>query len=333
MNAFSLLFVGVALIAASRIVATYVRTNNAATPAALAVISRPPESVNGDRRAKGKYMKTHLSKAELVVIGGAAVCLFLINPQARADSLVSGLVGYWTGNGNAIDSSPTGNDGSFAGSYAPGAFGKLAFNLGTGSVEIPDVPAYSFQNDPGWTVSFLFDGNPGTFLGQDDGAGELPKWFIDYGYANPGPGNTFIEHINNYASNPRVFLPSDPIAFPSGWNELGVVNTPDEVTFYLNGTDIGSDAYSAGFPDPTADLEFGFLEPCCQYSGLLQDIGLWDVPLSSVDMEELASGDQPFDAPQPATTPEPGTASLILIGFGLLHRRFIGSRMRRKVVT
>jgi hypothetical protein len=331
MDVFSLLVVGVALIAGSRILATRFRTHYAETLIASSAFSRPSESVSGDRRAKGGYMKTHLSKTVLTAIVALAVCLLLINSQARADSLANGLVGYWTGNGNALDSSPIGNNGSFAGSYAEGLFGQLAFNVGTGPVVIPDVPAYSFENDPGWTISFWFDGNPGTFVGQDDGAGELPKWFIDYGYANPGPSDTFIEHFNNYGSDPRVFLASDPVAFPSGWNELAVVNTPDEVTFYLNGTDIGSDAYSGGFPDPTADLEFGYLEPCCQYGGLLQDIGIWSVPLAPAEIEELASGVQPFDTPPPANTPEPGTASLILIGFGLLHRRLIkrgnGSRL------
>lgn len=245
----------------------------------------------------------------------AAAILSLPATPAHADSLSAGLIGYWTGNGNAYDTSSIDNNGSFGGSYAAGDFGQEAFNLSTGTVEISDIPAYSFQDYPGWTVGFWFEGNPGTFLGQDDGPGELPKWFIDYGYANPGPGNTFIEHINNYGSNPRVFLPSDPEVFPSGWNQLTVVNGGGQVTFYLNGQNIGSDAYGGGFPDPGANLSFGYLEPCCQYSGLMQDVGLWDRALSPGEVALLASGSQPAGAPEPAT------AWMLFGGLGLAFSR------------
>jgi hypothetical protein len=42
---------------------------------------------------------------------------------AHATVPLSGLVGYWTGDGNANDSSTTANNGTFTGSYAPGPGG------------------------------------------------------------------------------------------------------------------------------------------------------------------------------------------------------------------
>src|SRR6185437_9253941 len=135
-----------------------------------------------------------------------------------------GLIGYWSANNSAADSSSLHNDGVFTGDYVAGRPGAgQAFNLATAKVYIPDIPAYTFQHYAGWTVGFWFDTNGidlnsgnGTFLGQDVSAGEAPKWFIDWGY---GHGNAFEIHLNNYGSNPRVFLPSSPTAIPAGWDQ------------------------------------------------------------------------------------------------------------------
>jgi hypothetical protein len=269
----------------------------------------------GCNKTRMRSIAMILVLAGMLLIGTPAQAGPIVSPPAG--SLTEGLVGYWTGNGNADDSSPAENNGSYSGSYATGAFGQLAFNLSTGTVDIPDIPAYSFQeNSPGWTIGFWFNGGPGTFLGQDDGAGEQPKWFIDYGYANPGPSDTFIEHINNYGSSPRVFLPSEALAFPGGWNQLTVVNGDGTVTFYLDGQNIGSDAYSGIFPDPTADLTFGYEESCCDYGGLLQDVVLYDRALSPAEVSELAQG--PLDLEPPtSSTPEP--SGLLLLGLILCY--------------
>ncbi len=214
----------------------------------------------------------------------------------------NGLVGYWTGNGNANDSSSTANNGNFAGAYVTGTFGQQAFNLATGIVTIPDNAAYSFnQTSPGWTVGFWFDGPAGINVGQDVGSGCQSKWFVGYGYH---VGNAFVEHFNNPGCANEVFLASHSTPYPSGWNQLTVVNGGGNSTFYLNGQNIGSDAYSAAFPNPPAALAFGYLEPCCGYGGLLQDVVLYDRPLSASEVAGLAGT---------SSVPEPATLGLLLL--------------------
>lgn len=221
----------------------------------------------------------------------ATVCL-------RADVMpTNGLIGYWSGNNTAVDSSPTGNNGSFSGSYAPGRLGgDAAFNLATGNVVIPNNAAYDgFQSDSGWTVGFWFNvngtsANDDLFLGQDNGSGYQPKWFIDYGYSvySPDTGD-FVWHVNDYNTE-RIFVGSEASPLPSGWNQLTVVtdNIADTVTFYLNGQSLGTESIFGSYVLETgAPLIFGEAEGLT-FNGLMNDVALYDRPLSSQEVTTLA---------------------------------------------
>jgi Concanavalin A-like lectin/glucanases superfamily len=116
-------------------------------------------------------------------------------------------------------------------------------------VYIPDNPSYTFG--PDFSVGFWFNANGqsgGVFLGQDEGGGELSKWFIDYGYGTPG---AFEIHINGPS---RAFLPSNPVDLPQGWNQLTLTKSDSTYTFYLNGVNIGSQTFSGTFPEPASGI-------------------------------------------------------------------------------
>jgi len=262
-----------------------------------------------------------VSRCYRVVLLVVALFLFLNPTNSRADSLpipTNGLVGYWTGNNTAADSSPTANNGSFSGSYVPGRpGGDAAFDLSTGKVAIPDNPAYDFQHAPGWTVSFWFNTNGippsltnNVFLGQDNGAGFQPKWFIDYGYTVFGPNNQFVWHVNDFNTE-RFFFTSDPVdPLPGGWNQLTVVidNTGSSITFYLNGLPIGTDTLLPYVLETNAPLVFGQAEGLT-YEGLMNDVAIYDRALSPADVTKLYSAT--------AATPEPSCALLVITGIGL----------------
>lgn len=240
-----------------------------------------------------------------VALVAAAMVLAL---PARADVIATGLIGYWAGDGSAVDQSPTANNGYFSGSYRSGKWGK-AFDLRTGKVHIPDNAAYDLQSYPDWTIGFWFTG-PGTYIGQDIGPGQTPKWFIDYGYS----GNVYELHVNDYDSDPRAFLTTSTQPQPRGWNHLALVRRADKLEFYVNGLNIDTLTYGGIIPNPPADLVLGYAEPCCQYAGALDEVTIYNRALSVAEVGVLA-----------APIPEPAAWSLMIAGFG-----WAGIAMRRR---
>ena len=261
-----------------------------------------------------------------IVAGLLGLACWLVPSPVNALPM-SGLIGHWEADGNADDSSSLLNHGTFSGPYAPGHTGNpgdLAFDLAHDKVRIHDIPAYTLQNYPGWTVGFRFNtkgdalnGSNGTFLGQDVGPGEVPKWFIDYGYNFPG---AFEIHLNNFGSNPRVFLPSNPVTLPAGWNQFTLVRQPGAFEFYLNGNFIGSQPYAGTIPDPTPDLTFGYQEPCCQFAGLLDDILIYDRALTAREVGDIVN---------PLGTVPDSAGTLSLLAFSLLALSSLRLRFKK----
>ena len=211
---------------------------------------------------------------------------------------INGLIGYWPGNGSGIDVSPTGNNASFGGSYAPGPPpGGLAFNVGSAKAVMGNIAAYNFKSYPGWSVGFWFNGNGsaisgnnGLFLGQDNASGYNPKWFIDYGYSVYGDGPYYYLHLNDY-NQERIFLNSSSEPAPTGWNQLTVtVNNTNNgaVAFYLNGQPIGTGSLGNYVLETTAPLVFGQAEGL-SYSGLISDVVIYNRVLSAAEASQLAT--------------------------------------------
>jgi hypothetical protein len=224
-----------------------------------------------------------------------ALLVFSVHDGKAAYSVpTNGLVGYWPADGNAHDISAVANSGSFAGSYAPGPTGQ-AFNLATAKVSIPNNAAYNFKSYSGWSVGFWFEGsgisgNNGLFLGQDNGSGYNPKWFIDYGYSVYGNGNYYYLHVNDY-NQERIFINSQTEPSPTGWNQLTVtVNNTNNgaVSFYLNGQPIGTGTLGNYTLETSAPLLFGQAEGLA-YNGLISDVVIYDRTLSTNEIHQLAT--------------------------------------------
>ena len=254
----------------------------------------------------------------VMLVAAAGFALFPLTGKSAIPSNYpeNGLIGFWSGNKTAADLSPTGDNGSFGGSYAPGSpTGGDAFNLGTGPVTIPDSPAYNFTSYPGWSISFWFNGNGSTvndnnglFIGQDNGSGYQPKWFINFGYTvYVGNNQWYNFHVNDY-NQERIFVSSQTEPNPVGWNELTVTisNTNSgTVDFYLNGQSIGSSEMGNYTLETTAPLVFGEAEGL-SYNGLISDVAVYNRVLSPGEIQGIAA------------VPEPKSLTLLAAGAAIL---------------
>ena len=252
---------------------------------------------------KGGIMGRYTQIAKLILITG----MFATFSNANATIVTNGLIGYWTGDGNANDSSSIGNNGSFSGNYVAGANGQQAFDIATGSVSIPNNSVYQVGTDFSVNLMFNLNGTSASnlgFIGHDQGSGNLPKWTINYNYANP---NAFEFHINNFGASPKVFLPSNPIMLSiNNWYDLTVVKSNSLYSFFLNGVNIGSDTFSAIIPTINAPLIIGGPEPALPYNGLIQDVSLYNIALSQSQINTLNN----------RSVPEPNTWALMMFGLG-----------------
>ncbi|MFO1321666.1 MAG: LamG domain-containing protein [Burkholderiales bacterium] len=225
-----------------------------------------------------------------------AVFATLMAGGAMAATPTDGLIGQWKADGNANDASVHANHGSFSGSFAEGVSGQ-AFDLSTGVVSVPDNVAYAVGS--AFTVAFWFnDNNRGhgiAFLGQDEGPGNIPKWFIDYGYTGA--------HFEIHANGPwRDFLPSAPVSLAaSGWNHLALTVSENTYRFYLNGAALGQGTFPSPLPDPAAPLRFGDVEGISTRA-LMDEIVFYNRALSAGEIGSLAA------------IPEPRTEALLAGG-------------------
>ncbi len=223
-------------------------------------------------------------------------------PSAGAGVIENGLIGYWAGDGNANDSSSTHNDGLFLGNanYVPGVRGQ-AFNLNFGAafVTIPDNPLYTFG--PAVTVAFWMYGQVqgSVFVGQDNGPGFSEKWFVALGYPSVG---FYDFHINHPGGPPQYIGPQVTIPLSDGWNHLAFVKDGEDFLFYANGQFDGQVTVpGVTMADPTANLQFGIVEQCCQYTGPLDEVTIHSRALSAEEVAILAD------------VPEPAGASLFIV--------------------
>jgi hypothetical protein len=232
------------------------------------------------------------------IVFAVGLFTFAIGASGQYSVPTNGLIGYWSGDGTAADSSPIGNNGTFGGQYAPGPTGGQAFNLGSSKVVMPNNAAYNFTSYNGWSVGFWFNGNGSTvnyanglFLGQDNGSGYKPKWFVDYGSTvYVGVNDWYNFHVNDY-NQERIFVSSQDEPSPVGWNQLTVtINNTNNgtVNFYLNGQFIGSSAMGNYVLETSAPLEFGVAEGVT-FNGLMADVVIYNRVLTTNEVLQLAT--------------------------------------------
>ena len=230
----------------------------------------------------------------LTTIAGAADC----TPPP------SGLVAWWQGEDNGLDSAGLNNGYVTNGvGFTTGEVG-LAFNFPAlnspyslpangPAVEIPYTNLWAFG-----TNSFSIElwanfnaylnsstGYPfgGVLVADDSGSGNSNKWLFAYA------GGVLEFHINGPSINngAGVFLVQAPFApVLNQWYHLAVTRNGSLYTIYTNGVVAGTDSDFNAIPAPNAPLTIGAAEGF-YFDGQLDEVSLYNSALSSNDIAAI----------------------------------------------
>ena len=202
-----------------------------------------------------------------------------------------GIIGWWRGDGNALDSMGT-NHGSLinGATFAPGLIGQaFSFNASANSaVVVPLQPAL----------------NPVDAI-------TIEAWIKPFSFPNPGP-SVVRKHWNDLGGAQYAMLLGDGAS--SGFLSMGVAlhqggaavsggtiptsvwthvaGTYDRqfVRIYINGVEVGSAASTAPIPNSTRDLYIGnedLLSGTRAFDGLIDELVIYDRALSPSEIRAI----------------------------------------------
>jgi hypothetical protein len=224
----------------------------------------------------------------------------------------AGLVGHWSGDGNANDS-VLANHGTvtLGAGFGPGQFGQaFTFNGGTGRVEIPSISAYAFGTGD-FSISFwvnfdtLGDATSG-MVSKDSfsGGGAFNGWLL-----NRDSGVGILTRDSAVAST-AARVPAATISLGQ-WHHFAGVRGANVVSFYVDGVlrVSATEAVPTNVTN-TEPLRIGSLTPASLQTmdGSVDEVRLYNHALSPTEVQSLA-------------VPEPATATILVCAAGALMLR------------
>jgi WD40 repeat protein len=215
-----------------------------------------------------------------------------------------GVVAWWRADGNAKDS-VGGNHGTLQGgvTFAPGVAGQ-AFRLDGAKryVEVPGSDLWGFGRRDfsielwvQWralTPSNDISAPSAVFIGCDEGngPGRGHKWFFAYG------GGFLNFHIGN-GTRGGFYAKADFSPDVDQWYHLAVTRSRGTFTIYVNGAPVASEKDDIIIRNPDAPLTIGQAEGIGFFSGLIDEVAIYDRALSATEVKAR------WSALAPATKP------------------------------
>jgi choice-of-anchor C domain-containing protein len=204
---------------------------------------------------------------------------------------LAGLVAWWRADGNAKDSAG-GNHGTLKGgvTFAPGVAGQ-AYRLdgATRYVEVPRSDLWGFGSRDfsielwaqfrGMRPSHDIGQPSAVFIGCDEGPRNRNKWFFAYG---GGVLNFLIGHANGKYG---FYAKADFSPDLDQWYHLAVTRSRGTFTIYVDGVPVASEEVDIVIPYPVAPLTIGQAEGGFFFSGLIDEVAIYDRALSPAEVK------------------------------------------------
>lgn len=205
----------------------------------------------------------------------------------------NGLIGWWPFNGNANDESGNGNNGSVNGATLSGdRFGISNSAYSFDGVDDQITVSNSLSLNPNqitvscWVKPLQFPSNGEQYIINKSYDPSPRHWSIRI---DPNGRLAVETRINNTY---HIYLASDSLDLNS-WSSLVLLFDSTSTKLILNGSVILSQVDSGNLTTSTNDLSIGFFPhnsmPPYGYfwNGLIDDVGIWDRALDSLELHSL----------------------------------------------
>lgn len=188
-------------------------------------------------------------------------------------------IGWWAGDGDAVDLINTNNGTLYNAVYAAGEVNR-AFDLdgSSGYVAVPDSDQWAFGTN-NFTIELWAnfadylsgdEGHPygGGIIASDNGGGNTGKWMFT------AADGVIDFHINDPTNGPVFLVNAEFYPDPGAWYHLALTRSNQLFTIYVNGLPVGMDTNSRSVPNAAAPLTIGQAEGFFFY-GKLDEITIY----------------------------------------------------------
>ena len=265
------------------------------------------------------------------MMASKSILSFLLLSGAALATANGALIAYYPLDGDFLDTSGNGNDGTMFGgvSYA----GDSSAAIGGGQSAVFDGAAGTYgavntglavSGNTNFTVSMWVRGD-GTANSDDrifsEGQTVSGNPLFNVGTHNGSADGTVDIYIRNGGGGTTLNHGHSPgTAFDDSWHHVLVSGGSDGLLdLYIDGTFDTTFDYTnvPAFATDTTSIG-GVLRAgdCCNFLGSIDDVSFWDQDLSASDISALAGG-----ASATSLVPEPSSALLSLAGLLLAVRR------------
>jgi len=220
------------------------------------------------------------------------------------------VVGLWLfeeGNGKvAKDSSGNGNDGNFAGDGAKWVDAKYGKGLqfdGTGWLECGNGPSLDFSGSTNFSVHAIVNAEKSDgrcIIWKGLGCSSWSQWFLGTGAHENGDNSTSPEfHIRLANGGDRKFVRGNNPLPEGEWVQVAGTYDGSQLKVYVDG-ELANTADVEGNPWASPEQVYIAADPgCdgrCQWTGIIDEIAVFNVTLSDADIRALANGYEGFSA-------------------------------------